>query len=238
METINEQGTAALVNAALEMKVPRFIHLSSVAALNRESGKITTLKDRWQEKPAPTAYGRSKFAAEREVWRGQAEGLSVAVLYPSTVIGPGDWERPGTPRLFTKASSRIFSSSGSAGFVAVEDVVAATTYALENEEDGFRLLLNAKNLSWKSAFEQIGQSVDVDRSLRVIGPAISGAFWPLAHLGALVGGGKPGLSKDLHLTAQANYRYDGAGFEELIGRPYLSVAEAIRRTGAAYLQNP
>ncbi|PHI20185.1 hypothetical protein CEQ90_09555 [Lewinellaceae bacterium SD302] len=235
MERINEYGTAALVNAALEVQVPRFIHLSSVAALNRQPGKITTLKDRWQETPAPTAYARSKFAAEREVWRGQAEGLSVAVLYPSTVIGAGNWSRAGTPRLFAKAKSRRFASAGHAGFVAIDDVVAAVLYALKNDKNGLRMLLNAENLSWKMALEQIGRSVGIDRPLSVIGPAVSGALWPLAGLTGLVTGRKTGLSRDLHLTAQADYRYDGSAFEEVIGRPYRSMTEAILETGKVFL---
>ncbi|MEL7160350.1 MAG: NAD-dependent epimerase/dehydratase family protein, partial [Bacteroidota bacterium] len=92
MMLVNGEGTANLVNMALEAGVRRFIHLSSVAALGRtDGGPITTLADRWPRERPNTRYAESKFAAEREVWRGQAEGLSVAVLNPSIILGPGDW---------------------------------------------------------------------------------------------------------------------------------------------------
>lgn len=236
MNDINIDGTKNLVNAALYTQTPRLVYLSSVAALNRVSGQTTKLQNHWQESLAPTAYARSKFAAEREVWRGQAEGLSVAVLYPSTVIGSGDWTRAGSPQLFAKAATRRYTSAGSAGFVAVEDVVKAALHALENPVDGLRILLNAENLSWKITLERIATAVDSSQSLTTIGPQFSALLWPLVTLMARIKGGAPWLTKDLHHTAQANYAYDGSSYEAMTGHQYRSIERVIEETGKEYLK--
>lgn len=236
MAAVNEDGTANLVNAALGQGIKRFVHLSSVAALNRESGKLTTLKDRWHEKPAATAYARTKFAGEREVWRGQAEGLNVAVLYPSTVIGQGDWLRPGTPRLFHRAKNGIrFAPSGSAGFVAVDDVVNAVLFALKSDTENLRILLNAENLNWAVALNQIATAVEASGPSTTLSATASGFAWPISTLAARITGGTPKISRDLHLTASANYTYDGSSYSELTGQQYRAVSEVIQETGKAYL---
>lgn len=232
MRLTNEIGTTNLVNAALHVGVPHLIYLSSVAALNRESGKQTTLADRWQEAAAPTAYGRSKFAAEREVWRGQAEGLRIGVLYPSTVIGVGEWRRPGTPRLFHRAAGGLrFAPGGSAGFVSVADVVEAVRFALDEESDGLRLLLNAENLSWRNALGQIARAVGAPPPERVLSPRAA-KVW--GGLGRLFKGEADGLSRDLIHTANAKYAYDGSSFLTATGREYRSVKATIAATGLAY----
>lgn len=236
MWAVNEGGTANLVNAALANGINHFVHLSSVAALNRASGKMTSLNDNWQEQLSPSVYGQTKFAAERQIWRGQAEGLSVSLVYPSTVIGTGDWLRGGTPRLFHRAKQGMtFSPSGSAGFVAVEDVVQACLWALEKQEDGLRMLLNAESLSWKKALEQIAVSVGSKPPRIVLPTWASAALWPVSTLVAKLGSEPASISKDLHLTATAEYAYDGSSYTSLVGRQYKSIQKTIELTGKAYL---
>lgn len=72
-ERVNVAGTAAMIDAAREAKVRRFVHISSLAA--REPG----LSD----------YGWSKARAERLV---AASGLDWTILRPPAVYGPGDRE--------------------------------------------------------------------------------------------------------------------------------------------------
>ncbi|MEM9931086.1 MAG: NAD-dependent epimerase/dehydratase family protein [Bacteroidota bacterium] len=238
MWAVNQGGTANIINAALGQGVKQFVYLSSVAALNRESGKVTTLSDSWQEQLAPTVYGQTKFAAEREVWRGQAEGMNVSIIYPSTVIGSGDWRRPGTPRLFHRAKQgMLLAPSGRAGFVAVEDVVSATQFALERAEDGLRLLLNAEELNWSEALAQIAKSVAAPPPKMVIPSWASAALWPFSTFAASLRKQPPSISRDLHRTATADYAYDGSSYLEHTGRNYAPIAATITATGKAYLDD-
>ncbi|MEM7573606.1 MAG: NAD-dependent epimerase/dehydratase family protein [Bacteroidota bacterium] len=234
----NQEGTANVVNLALDLKIPRLVYVSSVAALGRNSGseKPTSLRDNWHHQRALTPYARSKFAAEREVWRAQAEGLSVGAVYPSIMVGAGDWKRGGSPGIFDHlAQGSRYYPNGSAGFVAVEDVVLSCLHLLQSEEAAERILCSAANLSWESFLTQAA------RALKVKPPSIrlrswqTGLLWPIVGLTARIKGKKPMITRATHRTSQARFHYDGSSFETILGRSYSSVDEAIRRTAAAYL---
>lgn len=235
---VNGEGTANLVNMALEAGVPRLIHLSSVAVLNRvDGGPVTTLKDRWPLERPNSSYAESKFAAEREVWRGQAEGLSVAVLYPSTILGIGDWQGQNTPAFWRMAAQeRSFYPSGAAGFVDLRDVVDATRFVLERNIDGDRFLLNGANMSWRELLTQIAQSIRVSPPSRRMAAWQSALLWPLESLRARFSGDKPLITKESHRKVQARYSYDGSFYTKESGLTYRNINNAIQEIGNRFLE--
>lgn len=233
---INTEGTANLINCCIECGIARFIHISSVAALDRSKEQsLISEQNRWQEKPANTHYAASKFGAEREVWRGQAEGLSVAALYPATVIGPGDWWGASTPHLFRTAEGRKFYSHGSSGFVDVRDVAAALLLVLDRNMDGDRFLLSAENLSWKEALTQMAQALQLAPPSIGLAKWQTALLWPLATLWAKISGTPPVLSRDFHRSAQAQHHYDGSKITRETGFQYRPVSLAIEETAKLYL---
>ncbi|MEM9258820.1 MAG: NAD-dependent epimerase/dehydratase family protein, partial [Bacteroidota bacterium] len=123
---INRRGTKYMIDAAVHQQVSFFIQLSSVAALGRDpNGAPVTEKTKWEEGPLISNYSRSKFLAETEIWRGQAEGLRVASLYPTIVLGAGRW-REGSVAMFDYASrGPKYYPGGSTGFVDVREVAEA-----------------------------------------------------------------------------------------------------------------
>lgn len=235
MLEINGYGTQALVDLALAHGVKRFIHVSSVAALDRTVKGPVSEKNRWQEQEAKTAYARSKFAAEREIWRGQGEGLSVAALYPSIVIGAGDWSGKSTPSLFKKVADGLkVYPTGSSGFVDVRDVATATRMVLERNIDGDRFLLNAANLSWQTTFAYIADSLGKKPPTVAISPWLSGIAWPFSTLAAKITGRPAALTKDTHKTAQSRLIYDGEKILRETTFEYRDIQATFRETGKAY----
>ena len=84
---INVDATRALVEAAVRQRIPRFVYVSSVKAMD-EGGPGMRDESR---PPAPeTAYGRTKLAAERAVFEVASRGgvAPVCVRFPM-VYGPG-----------------------------------------------------------------------------------------------------------------------------------------------------
>lgn len=236
MMKVNGEGTANVVNMALEAGVRRLIHLSSVAALNRvDDGPTVTLADRWPAERPNTSYGESKFAAEREAWRGQAEGLEVAVLYPSLILGAGDFSGHNTPALWRMAAKeRGFYPTGTTGVVSLKDVVTATLQVLERDEDGDRFLLNAGNFSWQDLLGDIARSIDAKAPTRSV-PAWQSAFlWPLESLRAKLAGARPLITKESHRNVQATFKYDGSAYPKATGNAYEDVGTVIAKIGKAY----
>ena len=92
MYHVNVDGTANIVNIALEKNVRRIIYISSVAALGRTAGGGHVDEEKkWEESNVNTHYAKSKYKGEIEVWRGFSEGLNGVILNPSTILGYGDW---------------------------------------------------------------------------------------------------------------------------------------------------
>jgi nucleoside-diphosphate-sugar epimerase len=237
MQLVNGEGTANLVNMALEAGVRKVIHLSSVAVLNRrDGGPVVTLKDRWPETRPNTSYAESKFAAEREVWRGQAEGLEVAVLYPTHMIGTGNWEHDHAPKLWHMASrERGFYPTGTTGFVDVRDVAEAAIAVLDRNQDGDRFLLNAANLSWQDAMTKIADSIGVKPPTLKVSAWQSGLLWPIEMLRASLAGTKPIITRESHQNVQADFRYDGSAYQEATGKTYRDINKTIQYIGEKYL---
>lgn len=88
-------GTRNMLNVAACQNVSRFIHISSVDVYDRmylksnlpRAKEVTPLvHDQW-----PYNYAKAKMLAEREVFDYYNQGkLSVTVIRPATVYGPGD----------------------------------------------------------------------------------------------------------------------------------------------------
>lgn len=233
---VNGEGTANLVNTALEAGVRRLVHLSSVAVLNRrDGGPVVTLAERWPEERPNTSYAESKFAAEREVWRGQAEGLEVAVLYPTHMLGSGDWVHEHAPRLWRMAArERGVYPTGTTGFVDVRDVVDATLFVLDRDTDGDRFLLNAVNWTWKEALTNIAQSINAKPpTIRVL-PWQSALLWPIELVRSRVSGGNPMITRESHQNVQADFRYDGSAYTEASGTAYRDVKTCVEEVGSLW----
>src|SRR5690606_9686135 len=72
----NVQSTRNLVNECLTRGIATFIHVSSVAALGRQRNqRFVDETNQWVDNPMNTAYAKSKYLSELEVYRAQEEGM-------------------------------------------------------------------------------------------------------------------------------------------------------------------
>src|SRR6185369_10296384 len=92
LKKVNAEGTANIVNMALEKGIKKFCHVSSVATLQVQANKKYIDEfSVWKTASGNSTYAISKYRAEFEVWRGMSEGLNVVVVNPSLVLGAGCW---------------------------------------------------------------------------------------------------------------------------------------------------
>src|SRR5690606_4767935 len=117
--------------------------------------EVITEESQWKESELNTAYAESKHLSELEVWRGHTEGLSVAIVNPSVILGPLNWNKSST-RLFKYVwDQNRFYPKGFINYVDVRDVAEVSIKLLEGEVNGRRFILNAGQLSYKDFFEKI-----------------------------------------------------------------------------------
>ncbi|HUN15454.1 MAG TPA: NAD-dependent epimerase/dehydratase family protein [Saprospiraceae bacterium] len=153
---VNQIGTANLVNFALEKSVKKFIYISSASTLRRSSDE-TLIHENVPGSPIfYSNYAKSKFLGEMEVRRGEAEGLDIAIINPSLILGFGDWNK-GSCNIFKKAAEGLrFYPSGNVGLVMIEDVVNMIIKILFDDfNTNANILLNSETWTYKKLFDKI-----------------------------------------------------------------------------------
>jgi dihydroflavonol-4-reductase len=86
-DRVNRQGTVNVLKASLDAKVKRVIYTSTMDVFAAPRGG-TLVEANIDSDPKPTAYERSKQAAEREAELIRQQGLDLVYVNPAAVYGP------------------------------------------------------------------------------------------------------------------------------------------------------
>jgi nucleoside-diphosphate-sugar epimerase len=125
--TVNRDGTANLLRA-LERQSgrPRFVHLSSLAAVGPSTPGRGVCED---DSPRPVSeYGESKLQAEEEVLRHR-DRFSVVILRPGAIYGPRDADFLEYFRWVKRGIRPLLGRRKSLSLVYVRDAVRAALLA-------------------------------------------------------------------------------------------------------------
>lgn len=228
---INVEGTANIVNAAINAGVQKMVHVSSVAAMGRlRQGQTVTEAMHWTEETSNSQYGKSKYLGEMEVWRGVGEGLQAVVVNPSIILGAGDWE---------SSSSKIFKSvydefpwytEGVTGFVDVKDVAAAMLQLMDSPISGERFILSAENKTYREIFNLIAQAFHKKPPHKKVTPLIAAIVWRLEALKSRFSGKEPLVTKETAATALTKVYFDNSKLKQsLPGWQYTALEDTIAR---------
>jgi len=239
MHRVNVQGTANVVNVALECpSICRMVHVSSVAALGRSfDGQTIDEKSKWTESKFNTDYGRSKFLAEREVFRGQAEGLSAQIISPSLIIGPGNWHA-GPPRFFSRVDKGLsYFPVGRNSVVGVWDVARATTLLLDVEdEECRRYILAERSLTYEELFQRISHAMGKKPPPKRVQPGLARFVGRTMEALPFLFGKDPQLTLQSARTSGSSFSYSAERFRERFSFTFEPIEEVIARTASQYKQ--
>ena len=181
MYQVNQNGTANLINCALDEGVKKIIHISSIAAIGRPP-QVRQLDEQveWVSSSNNSHYAVTKKLAELEVFRGFGEGLEGTILNPSIVLGTGYWDQ-GTALIFKKVFDGLnVYPSGHTGFVDVRDVSAAVLRAIELPSYNNRIILNGSNMSYHEILSRIARLFDKKPPGRMLKKSMVHWLKPLA----------------------------------------------------------
>lgn len=211
LHAVNVEGTAHVVNAALEERVDRLVHASSVAALGPPQGdeRYADESSRWQDGPTTTEYARSKHAAELEVYRGEAEGVEAVIVNPALVFGPEDPSNA-TMRIVERVREERLPGvpPGGTNVVDVLDVVDGFVAAMDHGRVGERYYLGSEPISWRDLVRTLARAFDATPPERTVPVWLLKAIgWISDGLSASLGI-RTGLTRELARTAVTFHRYD------------------------------
>jgi nucleoside-diphosphate-sugar epimerase len=206
---INVEGTANVVNLALDAGVKKLLYVSSVAAIGRAKENAPVTEDsEWQESGNNSWYAISKYQGEMEVWRGIAEGLDAVIVNPSIILGAGFWN-DGSGALLKNAWKEFpYYTTGVNGFVDVEDVVKAMILLMDSTVGGERFILSAENWDYQRLFSTMAHALGKKPPHIAVKPWMAEMVWRMEKVKGMITGKHPLVTKETARTAQLKVYYE------------------------------
>lgn len=236
MYRVNVEGTANVVNACLEADVKHLLFVSSVAALGRPANlnltqQVTHIDEsqKWEESSLNSHYAKSKYLAECEVWRGQAEGLKVAIVNPSVILGEGDWSRSSTQLFKYVYDENRFYTLGSLNYIDLKDLTEVIFQLVKNQVFGERFIVNAGTITYKEFFEKVAVAFGKKPPQMLIKPWMTEILWRIEALRSKLSGASPLITKETSKSARTHFHYENDKVRKNLNVSFTPINETIKR---------
>ena len=237
MMQTNIQGTANLVNIAIEKKIKKFCHVSSIAAIGRaDNSKIIDEQTRWRASKKNSSYALSKYGAEREVWRGIEEGLNAVIVNPSIILGPGEINSGSGKLIGTILNGLKFYTSGVNGYVDVRDVVKAMVLLVENDISSERFIVSAENIFYIDLFGMISRKLGKSPPAYKASKWMGKIAWRFEYIKGKLTGSKPLITRETANTAANIYEYSNKKIVDQLNCEFIPIQQTIDEACEYYVE--
>jgi nucleoside-diphosphate-sugar epimerase len=238
MLRVNIEGTANLVNASLDAGVQKFCHVSSVAALGRsEEDQHVDEHSIWKHSKRNSVYAKSKYGAEKEVWRGMAEGLNAVIVNPSIIFGVGNWNGGSTEMIREVWKGLRFYTRGANSFVDVRDVARAMIELMDNNHFDERFIVTSESLPYRQVFNWIAEFLGKKPPNILVLPVMGEIAWRFYAIKGLITGRKPAITRETVRNASKRYYYSADKIKHKIGIEFIPVKQSLADCCAVFLSD-
>ena len=215
----NIQGTTNVVNTALHLQIKKLLFISSVAALGEYHKELINETSTFDPTKPSSAYAKSKYYSEMEVWRGAAEGLETVIINPAVIIGPNSTGRASGVYFDYARKKRIPAyTSGICGMVDVRDVAKAAILLMQSDIHNQRFLLCSENVTFKDLLTQTNQYFGHKA------PSISIPYW-LMRIASMLPSSK--VDKYTAKSAYHHNLFDGSLITKSIDFSYTPIKQSV-----------
>lgn len=152
----NVQLTKILLELSVEMKVERFIHVSTsnvfgYGSMENPGTETTPIRPPFSKSP----YVQSKIMAQQSVFSFQNE-IEVITVNPTFMLGAYD-QKPSSGRIILHGWGKkiIFHPKGGKNFLNASDAAKSIFYLFTLGINGESYLLSGENLSYRSFFKKL-----------------------------------------------------------------------------------
>lgn len=232
----NIEGTANVVNACIDANIEKLCFISSVSALGRlRVGQEVDETMNWTEETSNSNYGKSKFLAEMEVWRGIGEGLKAVIVNPTIILGLSDWNK-GSSKVFQTAYNEFpWYTDGVTGLVDVLDVANVSIQLMESDITSQRFIISAENIAYRKLFDLIATGFGKKKPFKKVTPILASIVWRLEAIKAFFTGKPPLLTKETSNTAQAKVYFNNKKLLQYLPQfQYTTIEETVDRLCKEY----
>jgi dihydroflavonol-4-reductase len=179
------------------------------------------------ETEANDGYATSKLESEMEVWRGIAEGLNAVIVNPSIIIGPNAGTQ-GSGALFETVRKGLkFYTSGSIGFVDVQDVAKCMITLMATDIQEQRYIISAENRDYRNMVTEIAKGFNLPVPSKLAKPWMMELAWRGAAFWAAIRGGAPAIDKVSAQSASITRNYDNAKIKAAIPINFKPISQSV-----------
>jgi len=223
MYEVNVQGTANVVDMALELGIDRLLHISSIAAIGGKSGEMPIdEKSKWTERDKLSPYALSKHASEMEVWRGAEEGLEATIVNPVLVLGPTDPNDSSGQLFLTAKQGMKWNTPGLNSYVDVRDVSRMSLDLMAMGGPTERFVLSAATIPTSEFYGMMSSLSANPPSKRTLRPWMTELLWRILWLKDLVFRTKSPVTKETARSVFSRYSFDATKVKTRLGREFIA----------------
>ncbi len=234
---VNSEGTANVVNSALEKKIRKLIYVSSIAALGRaENNEIIDEASYWKTSKKNSNYAISKYFGETEIWRGINEGLNAVIVNPSVILGPGFWHNGSTELFKSIYNGLSFYPCGVNGFIDVRDVAKAMILLMKCDIKNERFIVSSENLSYKDLCETCAINFNVRKPAIKVNRFMAEIYWIYEKLKSIVNGSKPFITKEIASTVSEKFYYSNKKIKDTLKIDFIPIKDTLKLFTEQYLE--
>lgn len=237
MMHLNIEGTTNIVNQCIEQGIKKLVHVSSIASLGRksDSNKEITETDEWEESKYNSAYAKSKYYSELEVWRGIAEGLNAVIINPGIILGTGNWDE-GSANIMRIVNQEFpFYTKGVNAWVSAADVVKAMYLLMKSDVTGERFILSEGNYGYRDIFNTMAKALNKKPPHIKVSSTVTQLMAQLYMLKSVLSGSAMTITRETARNANGVYHYNNEKLMRYIPEfRYEPVNEAINGMARAF----
>lgn len=226
---VNVDGTANVLEIALEMGIRHVVHTSSAVTIGEGRDQVGD-EETVHRGYFLSDYERSKYLGEQVALKMCERGLPVVCVNPTSVYGPGQ-TRHMTGALIRFLNGRLPGVVDSKlNFVCIDDVIEGHLLAMERGEAGQRYILGGENASLMRFFSLAAEIAGVARQPRRLP---SWLLTPTARiLGAVsaITGRRAWVSPHEAKTALHSFIFDNQKARVELGLAFTPLEEGLERT--------
>jgi dihydroflavonol-4-reductase len=225
----NVEGTANMVNFALDYKISKFCYVSSIAALGDVEKKNEIIDENtvWNKEIFHNDYAISKYGAEIEVWRAHQEGLPVVIVNPGVILGAGFWET-GSGVIFSQIQKNsLFYTNGVTGFIDVEDLVKIMILLMKKTPKSDNYVVISENLSYYQLIKFIANSYNLKEPKYHLKPLVTNFLYKLDWFTSFILFTKRKFPKSFHLSLHSKSFYSNTKVLNTIDYQMKTIVDTI-----------
>jgi len=197
VNSVNINGTANVITAALHYKVSRLIYVGSANSFSFGSKQQPGVEDTpYKSEKYGLDYMDSKYKAQQLILKEVKEsGLNAVIVNPTFMLGPYDSNPSSGAIVLAIFNQKIPGYSiGGRNYICVKDTAAAIANALTMGRIGECYILGNQNLSYKEAFTRIAQIIGVPAPRFLLPSVFVKTYGIMGSVISKIGGRSPTVS--------------------------------------------